>query len=154
MGFALNIPLNKVSFGQVSFGLLKEILNRSMEPPLSLLGGALDLSSQSLITPQLQERIQFLIRKYIREHSRDTPCIKLWHLNGSLESISEKQLLISFYELDSPTQAELNAAKNNKTYFTSQYTVDEFQAAGVKTHYLPLFFDHLKYILRSISAQS
>ena len=140
MKFALNVPLNNVSFGQVSFGLLREMFVRSIEPPLSILGGSLDLTSHD-VTPDLQNKVQDLVKKFVTDHSRSNPVIKLWHLNGSIESVSEKQLLISFYELDAPTKAELNVARNNLTCFTSQYTVDCFKNYGVDARYVPLFFD-------------
>lgn len=66
-------------------------------------------------------------------------------MNGALESVSEKQLLLTFYELNNPTPSELNAVKNNNTVFTSQYTVDVFKEAGVETSYVPLFFDKTNF---------
>lgn len=144
MKFAFNAPLNSVSFGQVSFALLREMLNRSIEPPLYILGGSLDLSLQD-ITVDLRDKIQSLVRKFLTEHSRKSPAIKLWHLNGGIDSISEKQLLISFYELDEPTQAELNVARNTKLYLSSQYAVDRFKDNGVEAFYVPLFFDKFNF---------
>ena len=144
MRLALNVPLNSVSFGQVSFSLLKEMLNRSIEPSLYLIGGALDLSMQD-VTPDFLKRIDQLQKKFLTDHSKDDPSIKLWHLNGSIDSVSRKQLLISFYELDSPTAAEVNAVRNSKTFFTSQFTVDRFADNGAESRYLPLFFDKFNF---------
>ena len=46
--------------------------------------------------------------KALHSHNRDNPIFKLWHLNGSLESLSKDQLLFTFYELDQPTKQEIN----------------------------------------------
>ena len=72
-----------------------------------------------------------LINQGLKKHSRNTPTFKLWHINGSLESYSNNQVLLSFYELDQPTQEELNIVKNNsKVLFTSQETADCFKNYG------------------------
>ena len=143
---AFNVPVNSVSFGQVSTGLLRELKNRSLEPSVFPIGGQVDLSTQE---PDVgfQEWVQKCCNKALSCHHRSTPVIKLWHLNGSLESFSDKQLLLSFYELDSPTPAETNIARNHTTVFTSQETCDVFKSHGAECHYLPLFFD--KYNFKS-----
>ena len=139
--FALNLALNSVSFGQCSIALLKEIYKKNHQPPLFLIGQP-DLTTQK----PTQEFVNWLngnIAKNVRTHSRNNPVFKLWHLNGSLESLSKKQVLLSFYELDSPTQEEVNIVKNNDVVlFSSQETVDTFQNFGCNNvFYVPLGFD-------------
>jgi hypothetical protein len=52
-------------------------------------------------------------------------------LNGSLESFSNKQILLSFYELDNPTREEINIVKNNhKVLFSSTSAKNVFQDVG------------------------
>ena len=143
MKLALNAPLNSVSFGQVSFALLREMLTSDLKPLLFPIG-QVDLSSQE-VEKDLFEDLESLLSYSLVNHSRDLPSLKLWHLNGSLESISRDQHLLSFYELDSPTDIELNIAKNNKTIFTSEYTVSVFRENGVECDYVPLFFDHFNF---------
>lgn len=62
-------------------------------------------------------------------------------MSGGNESISKKQILISFYELDSPTQFEKNAVQGNITVFTNKYTQEIFKNHGIETHFIPLGFD-------------
>jgi len=62
-----------------------------------------------------------------------------------MESFSQKQSLLSFYELDSPTQIELNIAKNNRIYFSSKYTCEVFNTFGVDASYMPLAFDSYNF---------
>ena len=50
-------------------------------------------------------------------------------------------LLLSFYELDSPTELEKNVAKSNITVFTNRYTQEVFSNQGIETHFIPLGFD-------------
>ena len=141
--FGLNIPINSVSFGQLSFAILKEILDRGIEPNLFSIG-QIDFNSQKASQEELA-KINKLLIDSLSTHSRKDPCFKLWHLNGSLESFSENQLLLTFYELDSPTKEEINIAKSNKTLFSSKHSVDVFKDKGVDCSYLPLFFDKFNF---------
>ena len=128
---AFNVPINSVSFGQISTLLLKtyhkKVLAGEDLPELKLfpLGGQVDLSAYNkddLLELWLNKRTV----DALENHDRNDPCFKLWHLMGSIESFSKEQSLLSFYELDAPTKSELNVVKNNKTFFTSKYTCDVF----------------------------
>ena len=141
--FCLNTPINGVSFGQVSFGIIREMLNRGIEPNLFTIG-QVDLKSQD-VDDEFFSRLTELLTYSPTKHSRKDPCFKLWHLNGALESPSEKQAILTFYELDEPTDNEINAAKNNRTLFSSQHSIDVFKDKGVDCGYLPLFFDHYNF---------
>lgn len=139
--FALNLPLNAVSFGQTSIAILKELHKRGYNPVLFPIG-QIDLGAQNL-SPEFGQWLQQCINDCHSRHKRSLPIFKLWHLEGSLESFSEKQILFSFYELDSPTKAEVNTVKNNtKVIFSSKYSVRQFQDLGLNNvHYVPLGFD-------------
>jgi len=149
MKIALNIPINKVSFGQVSTLLLRTLFEREKNGgekhdiylfPI----GQFDVSSQ---TPN-EAFVQWIKEKVangIENYSRDIPIFKLWHLSGSLESFSKHQNLFTFYELDEPTKVELNIAKNNHTIFSSKYSCDVFGQFGVKASYIPLGFDSFNF---------
>ena len=144
MILALNVPLNSVSFGQTSTALLREMKKRSLDPSIFPIGGQVDLSTQEP-DHEFDKWVQKNCQNAPACPSRDIPTFKLWHLNGSLESFSEKQTLLSFYELDQPTPAETNVARNHNTIFTSEYTCEAFMNAGVQTHYVPLFFDNFNF---------
>ena len=141
MDIALNIPLNNVSFGQTSFALIKNLHKRNFNAKIFPIGNV-DLSSQK-VDNDLGLWIKNSIDQSLSSFSRKEKIFKLWHLMGSLESFSEKQVLMSFYELDSPTKQEINIVKNNyKTVFTSKYTCDIFKSAGCDNiQHIPLFFD-------------
>ena len=145
--FCFNAPVNSVSFGQVAFGLLRESFNRGIESDFFAIG-QVDLKSQE-IDDELLSKITDVLTYSPSRHSRKDPCFKIWHLNGALESPSEKQTLLTFYETDKPTENEINAAKNNKTLFSSQYAIDIFKDKGVECGYLPLYFDHFNFNVKN-----
>ena len=149
MKLALNLPLNRVSFGQVSSLLLRTIFEQEKSSgekhdiylfPI----GPVDLSSQ-VVTKEFGDWVNSKVLNGLENYTRDIPIFKLWHLNGSLESFSKNQSLLSFHELDEPTKVELNIAKNNKTYFSSKYSCEIFKNAGVEVGYLPLAFDSFNF---------
>jgi hypothetical protein len=146
MSFALNLPINSVSFGQVSTLLLRELHKRDTDFTLFPIGDRIDLSSQE-IDDKLMEYIKKNSNEFLSKLHRNQPCFKLWHLNGSLESFSDKRYLLSFYELDSPTKEEINIVKNNNTvFFSSKNTVETFKMFGCSNvEYLPLAFDKYNF---------
>jgi len=148
---AIEVPLNQVSFGQLGCLILRTLFDREKAGTLNLdlylfpVGGNIDLSSQKL-PEDFKKWIQDKFRHGLEDYTRDINVFKLWHLNGSNSSLTnKKQTLLSFYELDSPTKVELNIAKNNNLCFTSKYTCEIFKQFGVNTYYLPLGFDSYNF---------
>ena len=64
--------------------------------------------------------------------------LQMWHLNGSENRISKKQILYTFYELDQPTKEELKLAQfQDKTFFSSSDASKLFP----DSRFAPLGFD-------------
>jgi hypothetical protein len=147
---ALHLPVNAVSFGQVSVGILREFYRRKLEPCLFLIGDQADLSVYNADT-DFSKWMQDCSNRSLKDHKRSNPIFKLWHLNGSLESYSDKQILLTFYELDSPTAQELNIMKNNyKILVSSEYTQNVFKEAGLtNVDYIPLAFDKYSFFVKN-----
>jgi glycosyltransferase involved in cell wall biosynthesis len=140
--FSLHLPINSVSFGQVSVALLREFHARGLQPCLFPISDQYDLSAQDDLSDDFQKWMTSCLNKRHEQHSRENPTFKLWHLSGSLESFSEKQILFSFHELDEVTSTEKNIAKNNKLIFSSSYSTETFKRSGVDdVSTVPLGFD-------------
>jgi glycosyltransferase involved in cell wall biosynthesis len=138
MDYAINVPINPASFGQASISILRELYGRSSEPYLFPIG-SVDLSSF-----REDEGFSDWISQAIERgpmHSRDSPSFKLWHIQGSLESVSRNQFLMTFYECNSPTPAELNIARNNNLILTNKHSQDVFKSKGIESTVIPLAFD-------------
>lgn len=145
MNFAVNAPINNLSFGQVSIALLREFYVKGLQPCLFPIGGKVEVGSQK-IDEDFKKWIESCMRKGLAAHSRRIPAFKLWHLHD-YDSVSEKQLLYSFYELDSPTQVELNIARNqNKLAFSNDYSCSQFTNMGINSVVkIPLGFDSTNF---------
>jgi len=141
-----NLVVNPVSFGQVSTAILRELKKRDQQVILSPIANQVDLSAQPE-DPEFQQWLDQSIASFPRTHSRKNRIFKLWHLNGSMESFSDEQVLFSFYELDDPTREELNIIKNNyKVVFSCSETVEKFQSLGCENvDYMPLAFDDTNF---------
>lgn len=123
---------------------MRGFYKRNLEPCLFPIGQP-DLSSQNQDKGFL-EYISKCTSKAAREHKRNHPSFKLWHFNGGLDSFSERHNFLTFYELDQPTPAEINIARNvNKLIFTNKYTQDVFDQYGVESHVVPLAFDNYNF---------
>lgn len=150
MKLNLHLPINSTSFGQTSILILRTLFDEIKSGKRS--DGDFSIYPVSEIDNRTQELPQDFsswlynkINETVRNHKRSTPTFKLWHLSGSLESISEKQTLLSFYELDQPTDIELNIAKNNNTLFSSNYSIENFKSRGASASFLPLAFDSYNF---------
>ena len=131
MEFSAHLPVNGLSFGQVSLSILKEFYERGLEPSLFPINE--DISSYSF-DKEFVEWLKGCIKKAPLKHNRENPSLMLWHLNATaLTTVSCKPLLLSFYELDSPTPAEINIASNfSKLAFTSKSSIKTLVKVFIK----------------------
>src|SRR4051812_6089370 len=112
MNFAIHVPCNRLSFGQVSINLLKEFHKRGLQPCLFTVGpddlGAFKLSDD------FHSWFYSCRAKSVHYHKRSNPVFRLWHINeDALSSVSEKQVLFTFHETDQATEIETNIVQNN-----------------------------------------
>jgi hypothetical protein len=143
MEYCLEVPINPVSFGQVSTALLREVKGRGLDPCIFPINPP-DLSTQKK-DEDFEKWLSKNIIKAPKEHNRNNKSIKLWHLNGGMGSNSKEQILFTFYELDSPTEAEINIAKNNTLVTSSKYSQEIFESYDIKSNFIPLGFDSFNF---------
>jgi len=144
-----NLPLNSTSFGNISFLIARMLFeSEKTDNPIKcniIPIGPVQLDTQDKLPPEFNTWLNLKIIKSLENYKKSDPCFRLWHLNGSAESIGSQQTLLSFYELDRPTKVELNIASNNNTVFTSKYTNQVFDNFGVTTKYLAPAFDDYNF---------
>lgn len=119
-------PINSLSFGNVAFNLLKEMFKQSMEVAIFPIG-KVETSSFGGVSSDFKEWMEDGINNRNTKIKKDWPCLQLWHLNGSEESLSSRKILYTFHELDKPTQSELNlSAIQDRCVFSSNYSKSLF----------------------------
>lgn len=141
--FSINAPINAVSFGQVTLTLLREIFSRGLEPCIFPIAEQIDLSSEDKIDTEFKLWLKSCIEKRHLHHKKSNPVLKLWHINGGIESVSRKQILFTFHETDECTEHEAAICKNNDVcVFSSSYSKEVFEQKGVKSLNIDLGFDN------------
>jgi len=142
MQLIVETPMNSLSFGNVSYNILRQLWRKGIDVMWFPIGGNPDFQSFNKIDKEFGSWLQDSVQNANQKIKPDIPCFKLWHLNGSQARIGQKQALYTFYELNEPTEAEINLANfQDKIYFSSNYAAESFKKRGVKTDVIPVGFD-------------
>ena len=88
----LKAPLNSLSFGNVSFNLLKEIYSKNIDLAFFPIG-KVDSSSFLIEDEGFKTFLEDSINNRYKKLDRNTTTLQMWHLNGSENRISKNQIL-------------------------------------------------------------
>lgn len=150
MKFAIHFPFNQTSLGQCSNNIARELFKKQLNPSIFHIGQP----DHSMLESE-SEFVQWIVSNSIKSeenHSKKNPTLKLWHIQNSLESYSEKQYLYTFYELDSPTSRELNILKNQELVFVpSRHYANLFSNFDINCKAVPLGFDSHTFKIEKIN---
>jgi hypothetical protein len=142
MQLIVEAPINSLSFGNVTYNILRQFWRKGVDVMWYPLGNNADFKAFDKIDKNFTEWLQSCANNANKKIKSEIPTFKLWHLNGSASRISSKQFLYSFYELDEPTPEEINLAKfQTKIWFSSTHATNKFKQLGVNADYLPVGFD-------------
>ena len=142
MKLIVEAPINQLSFGNVTYNLLRQLWRKGVDVMWFPLGGNANFESFDNIDKNFGAWLQDSAKNATNKIEPDIPTLKLWHLNGSQSRIGSKQFLYTFYELDQPTPEEINLAKfQTKTFFSSNYAAESFKKHGVDAGVVPVGFD-------------
>jgi hypothetical protein len=141
-------PINSLSLGNVTFNIARELLKRNELSAMCLPPcvnnaqfNAFDKASDEIKTEIVNKLLNFT-----KEFSSDDVGLKIWHINGSERRVAKKQILFSFYEVDMPTETEINLVnQQDAVIFSSKESIDAFVNTGKvdkdKFFFVPLGFD-------------
>lgn len=134
-------PINSLSLGNVAVNLLKEMHKRNVDLTFFPVGTNVDFKAYKL-TKEFGEWFTGCVQSRLKTIKKDTPSLRLWHINGSELKYSDRQYLMTFYELNSPTQEEINLVNlQDHTFFSSTYSKTIFGNVTDKCSYVPMGFD-------------
>jgi len=132
-------PLNSLSFGNVSFNLLKELYKKGVETAIFPVGNV-DVAAFGRQEEEFKDWLEDGINNRFLKIDKDIPTLQMWHLNGAENRITRRQYLYTFYELDSPTEVERKIAElQDETIFSSTSSASHF---GENAKSAPLGFDN------------
>lgn len=133
MKLLFEAPFNSLSFGQVSYNLFRAFNEIGVDISVLPIGNQIDLSAFEP-SPEDQLKLRNSVDSFVKNYHKDATCLKLWHLNGSESNATNKTSLITFYELDQPTDYEVAIAnRQQNVIFSSSEASQHFKNRGVST---------------------
>lgn len=150
--YTLNLPLNPTSFGQISIAILRELYEQQKEVILCPISDPqLDHENRNI---KFFQWINNSISSFYPKHNKTKPSFRLWHMNHSLNFISQDQTLLTFHETDSLTESEINILNNqDRVLVTCDSSLQLFQEeTDSLIHKIHLPFD--KYNFHEIEKRS
>ena len=138
----LDVPFNSLSLGNVALNFARELKEKDLDLNIFPMGRS-DLKAYDKLSQDFFEWIKDKALNNLKKLDRNTPTLKVWHINGSEKKVSDNQFLYSFYELDSPTEEEINIVKaQNHVFFSCSEAAEIFKSKGCdNVSYVPLGFD-------------
>jgi len=135
-------PFNSLSLGNVSLNFLRELKKKDLDINI-FPTGQLDLSAFDLLEEDMFEYLVNKTKTQLKSLDRNTPTLRVWHINGSERKVSDNQFLYTFYEVDSPTEEEIAIVKaQNHVFFSCSEAAEIFKKRGCdNVSYVPLGFD-------------
>jgi len=141
MEFSIELPLNQTGLGQVGVGVAIELYERSLYPNIFIIG---DPNFQYSNVPEgFLDWLKLCTDKALRKYKRDQPSIKIWHIQGSHERLTDNAKLYTVTETDTITAVEKNIlSQYNRVAVPSNYSKQIFETQGLNAvHYIPNFYD-------------
>jgi len=141
MKLLVEAPLNRLSLGNVSYNIIRELQKKGVDIGIFPIGNP-DLGAYQP-SEEFKAYLQGAIDKRYDFLKQEIPCLKIWHLNGSENRKNKRQYLLTFYECNRPTKIEVALAKaQDATFFSSSEAVNHFKNAGVdNADFAPLGLD-------------
>lgn len=135
--------INPLSFGNVSYNLMKEMYKKNLNVAFFPIGDNLNFESFDKIDEDFKNWIVASAQNRFHLADKDLPTLTQWHLNGSENRLSKNQTLFTFYEVDEPTPVEQALTKlQDNCVFSSKHAADKFTEAGCENvHHVPIGFD-------------
>jgi len=134
--------LNSLSFGNISYNLLREMYKKDIKVSLFPIGDKVDLEAFDKIDESFKQWLASSINERFDRINKDLPTLHQWHLNGSENRLSKNQTLFTFHELDEPTDIEIKMVNlQDNCIFSSSFSQKVFNNKGCNSHFVPVGFD-------------
>jgi hypothetical protein len=135
--------VNPLSFGNVSYNLLKAMYKKDMHVAFFPISDNLNFEAFDKIDQSLKDWIVDIAQNRFHLIDKEMPTFSQWHLSGSESRISKHQTLFTFYESDEPTPIETSICSlQDNCVFSSKHAADCFRELGCENVYnVPIGFD-------------
>lgn len=139
----INAPINQTSIGNVTVNILREFYKLNIDVALFPVQDAIFTSVYDNLDKDFLSWIKESITNNYKKINRKNPTFQIWHIKGSTARHSDRSILYTFYELDSPTFTESRICNtHDKVIFSSSHSRECFKQAGLSnTEFVPIGFD-------------
>lgn len=136
-------PINNLSFGNVSYNILRELYKSKTKVNLFPVGQKVDFSAFDKSPASFSEFIKESVENRNLKVKRNYPFLNIWHINQSENKISDYNILYTFHETGEVTEAEKSLCSlYDNVVFGSTYARDAFKKAGLtNASFAPLGLD-------------
>jgi hypothetical protein len=135
-------PINSLSFGNVSYNILRELFELDMDVAFFPVGKDLDFSAFDKATDEFKDWVKSSYHNRFDYTDRSTPHLKMWHINGSESSITGNNFLYTFHETSESTKIENKICSlHKKVIFSSSYSKDIFSKSCDNVTNVPIGLD-------------
>lgn len=143
MKLLVSAPINSLSFGNVSFNILREFYKKNIDLVFFPIGDKIDLEAFDKVDKSFVDYLQQSVNTRYEKISKGIKSLKLWHIYGSETRLAANQSLFTFHEVSELTRIEKNLLDQQDMIFvTSNYTKNIFDLNGIENvKYIPLGFD-------------
>ncbi len=140
--------INNLSFGNVSYNLLREMYKRKMQVAFFPIGENLNFEAFDRIDEGLKGWIVSMAQNRFHLVKKDIPTLSQWHLSGSENRVSSHQTLFTFHETDSPTPVEKSIVElQDNCVFSSKHSYECFNNHGcTNINHVSIGFDEDFYV--------
>ena len=138
----LDVPINPVSFGNVSYNFLRALYEKNANIALFPYRDQVSLTSFDKIDEGFHEWLKRGFNYRYKNINNHTRALKLWHIQGSELAVGKNTHLYTFHETSQATDIEKKLLDLHKhVFFSSNYTRDVFKNIGVPSSVVPVGFD-------------
>ena len=143
MKLLVSAPINALSFGNVSFNILREFYKKNLEIVFFPIGDKIETDAYDKVDKNFLKYLQDSTNSRYEKIDKDMPSLKLWHIFGSETRYTKNQNLLTFHEVSELTAYEKNLLKlQDHIFVTSNFTKNIFNLNGINnTTFIPLGFD-------------
>jgi len=136
-------PINNLSFGNVSYNILRELFKAKVKVNLFPVGQKVDFSAFDKASAEFSDFIKESVENRNIRVKRNYPYLNIWHINGSEQKISDYNILYTFHETGGVTAAEKSLCSlYDQVVFGSSYARDAFTSSGLSNcGFAPLGLD-------------
>jgi hypothetical protein len=132
----LKAAFNNLSFGNVSYNIARELYKKEIKTAIFPIGNNFEFSAFDKMDEDFKKWLESSANSRLTSVKKDTPCLTLWHINGSEERISRSNTLYTFYELNSPTLTEKNLVDlQDNVVFSSNQAKESFEMVNCENVY-------------------